>query len=262
MYASTVQQATTSPTTSTHRDLGQFGKDDFMNLLLAQLKNQDPLKPMDDAQFVSQLAQFSTLEKITEMSQQMGVMLDVEQLGQATALVGKSVEGTDPTSGETVKGVVDSAKMDDHVASVVVGGKTIPLSAVHDVTEEDSTRLLRATGLIGKEVEVNTGTTGGSSKGVVRSVKIVDGSPMLVMDTGTFGLSELASVDDPGSTQLTEATSLIGKKVIAYPSSGGTVSGLVDRIRMGDAGVEVSADGSWVKLTEVVSVAGDPNKTY
>lgn len=69
-------------------------KDMFMTLLLAQIENQDPLKPADQTEFVAQLAQFSSLEGIQNLSesvQDIGAMYRSSQALQATALVGREV---------------------------------------------------------------------------------------------------------------------------------------------------------------------------
>ena len=71
-----------------------LGKDDFLQMLVVQLKNQDPLNPMDGTDFVSQLATFSSLEQLTNMNSQIG-QLGVYQATmtntQAVNLLGKEV---------------------------------------------------------------------------------------------------------------------------------------------------------------------------
>ena len=77
----------------------QLGKDDFLHLLTMQLQYQDPLNPMDNTQFVSQMAQFSSLEQLQNMNKSLGDKTGGEdQLqaaflkSQAASLVGKKVE--------------------------------------------------------------------------------------------------------------------------------------------------------------------------
>ena len=71
--ATTVSMGDSSSTTSTTEELG---KDDFLLLLVTQLQNQDPLNPTDNTEFVSQLAQFSSLEGIKNMEETMGTVAD------------------------------------------------------------------------------------------------------------------------------------------------------------------------------------------
>jgi len=89
----------------------ELGQEDFMTLLVTQLENQDPTKPMDNLQFISQLAQFGTVSGIQELQEGFGDLssaLYSGQVLQASGLVGKQVttgsnlallEGADGVSG-------------------------------------------------------------------------------------------------------------------------------------------------------------------
>ena len=57
-----------------------LGRDDFLKLLLAQLQNQNPLKPMEDTEFIAQLAQFRSLEEMQNLNIGMMALLDMEQV--------------------------------------------------------------------------------------------------------------------------------------------------------------------------------------
>ncbi|MBI5509004.1 MAG: flagellar hook assembly protein FlgD [Deltaproteobacteria bacterium] len=98
-----------APSTAGIESTTSLGKDQFLKLLVAQLAHQDPLNPVDDKEFVSQLAQFSGLEQMVEMNQRLD-LLGVSQTALANAqiadLIGKEVlvrgDAISITRGETV----------------------------------------------------------------------------------------------------------------------------------------------------------------
>ncbi|GAB3601073.1 hypothetical protein GCM10027586_03730 [Kineococcus gypseus] len=83
-------------------------KDTFLKLLVAQLRYQDPSKPVDSTQFIAQTAQFSSLETMQDLAKSYAQMLSGQDKLQASALIGQTVSYAGP-DGETVSGVVRSA---------------------------------------------------------------------------------------------------------------------------------------------------------
>lgn len=70
----------------------QLGKDDFLKLLVTQLSYQDPTAPMNDKEFVAQMAQFSTLDQMTSMANDFARLKEMLSSGEAANALGKSVE--------------------------------------------------------------------------------------------------------------------------------------------------------------------------
>ena len=68
---------------------------DFLNLLTVQLKNQDPISPVAQEDFIAQLSQFSTLEQIESLNSNFEQLLQVSELNQGISLVGREAEYTD-----------------------------------------------------------------------------------------------------------------------------------------------------------------------
>lgn len=84
----------------------QLGKDEFLTLLIAQLSHQDPTNPMDNTEFVAQMAQFSSLEQMHNMSNGFEKIASVMHNNDAISTIGKTVEiemGTDKITGVVEK---------------------------------------------------------------------------------------------------------------------------------------------------------------
>lgn len=94
-------------------DGNNLDKNAFFELLTTQFKYQDPLNPMDNTQFISQMAQFSSLEQMENMNANMTQFLRIQGLSEGASLIGKTVETIDPETGETIKGEVVKVTFED-----------------------------------------------------------------------------------------------------------------------------------------------------
>jgi flagellar basal-body rod modification protein FlgD len=101
-------------------DSSILGKDDFLKLMMAQLKNQDPTSPQDASQYTSQLATFSTLEQITNLASTSAASASNAYDQQAVALIGKSVSYVDD-SGATRTGPVSSVTFTSSGPALTIG---------------------------------------------------------------------------------------------------------------------------------------------
>ena len=125
----------TSSTSATPQNVG-ISQTQFLQLLLTQLQYQDPLKPVDNTEFVAQLAQFSALQINQEISDEMNTSLTIGAGQQAIGLLGKKVTvnstSTGSTSGSatgTVSAVTVTSSGDSQL-SVTTSGSSTPLTGI------------------------------------------------------------------------------------------------------------------------------------
>jgi len=116
-------------TRSTQQDLG---KDDFLKILVTQRKYQDPTKPMEDKEFIAQMAQFSSLEQMTNMSSQFTELSAILKGAQAMNLIGRDVEIAKGDS--IIKGSVE-AVTNGSFPQVMVNGAYYDYDDISKVTE-------------------------------------------------------------------------------------------------------------------------------
>lgn len=113
----------TTPTTSssTQTDNG-MGKDTFLKLLMAQMSNQNPMEPTDDKEMIAQMAQFSTLEQITNMATANAKQATAATMSQAVGLIGRTVSYLD-SDGTSRTGSVDQVSMVSGAPVLTIGGQ-------------------------------------------------------------------------------------------------------------------------------------------
>lgn len=112
----------TSSTTSTSKNTVDYNT--FLQLLIAEMKNQDPTNPMDTSQYMSQFAQLSSVEQAMQTNTKLDSLLSSQALSQADGLIGKNVSFTDST-GATFTGKVASISINSNgsVATLEDGTK-------------------------------------------------------------------------------------------------------------------------------------------
>ena len=108
----------------------QLDKDDFLKILLTQLTHQDPTKPMEDKEFIAQMAQFSSLEQMTNMSKEFGKLQNVLAANQAVNLIGKNVQITD--GDQVVSGMVEEVSGYEY-PQLLVNGKYYDMSKIEKI---------------------------------------------------------------------------------------------------------------------------------
>jgi flagellar basal-body rod modification protein FlgD len=98
----------------------------FLKLLIAQMKNQDPTKPMDSTEFVAQLASFSNVEQAIKTNAKLDLLMTSLALSQADGLIGRTITSADGK----FTGKVESVRIiSGGAVAVLEGGKEIPLDA-------------------------------------------------------------------------------------------------------------------------------------
>jgi flagellar basal-body rod modification protein FlgD len=162
---------------------------DFLNILVTQLRYQDPLNPMDDKEFIAQLAQFSALEQMTEQTRW-------TQMTYALGMVGQMVMyRTD--QGEVDVGTVRSMRMIDGKPMLSLGDSEIRLDQVLELgrmpEQTNWAQMNYALGLVGQRVLFKN-DEGEEETGVVQSMRMVDGKPMLSLGESEIGLDQVLEV--------------------------------------------------------------------
>ncbi len=113
-------------------------KEMFLQLLVAQLKYQDPMNPADTGEFLSQSAQFTSLEKMQDVADQTALVLGSQMAFGASGLVGRPVSYT-ASDGSTGAGTVRGVTFEAAGPMLDVDGVSVPLTQIRGVTDTSPT---------------------------------------------------------------------------------------------------------------------------
>ena len=172
-----------------------LGKDDFLKLLMTQLQNQDPSKPMEDTQFIAQMAQFSSLEQMTNLNSTFGKFIEQQQQTQLISynqFIGKEItwhklndlkDGT--TEIEEGTGKVGSIQFkENRILFILEDGTKLEPANVSKVNESgNESNMLQASMMIGKTVTyINDSNQEVSA--LIKSVSFKNGNTTFQLDDG------------------------------------------------------------------------------
>ena len=206
---------------------GAMGKNDFLMLLSAQLRYQDPLEPTKDSDFAAQLAQFSSLEQMQNMNTTLAAMSTY----QAYSLVGKFVVATTYVDGvlSEIPGVVDCIFTEKGETFAQIGIYAVPISSITEVYDESSLltpkMLLEASNnLIGRTVKGSA--DGELVEGTVTRITVENGAMYAFIDDGTdepkvVRVETIFDIRQPG----TPGDAVVPKGKDAAEETGGTGDG-------------------------------------
>ncbi len=190
------------------QDNSEVSIDTFYQLLIAEMQNQDPLEPMSNTEFISQMASFTSLQSQKDA-------LYYNQSNYASNLVGKTVvvasqTGTDDIKTET--GVVQSVNLSGGNFEIMVNGKPYSLSNIMEIVTEGSSAQ-QTTGasdygtygsdLIGKDVTVSALSASGTAvldSGTVTAIEVKDGVPSVIINGLSYSFDDIVRIENADVT--------------------------------------------------------------
>ncbi len=250
-----VSEASESVSTANSRlnNNQNLDKNAFLNLLVTQMKYQDPLNPTDDKQFMAQMAQFSSLEQMQNLTKSANQQ-------QGYALIGKTIAASvyNDSKGiyEQVNGLVQSVLIKKGETFLKVGDKEVPIDRVSDVFDFSSSNLSninaniatnQTLSMVGKYVQAfiigDNNKVTAFVEGKVDYIKFdSDGKPILMVGENEVYPGEVSAVAD--------SNMLLGKNV-NYSGDDGNIEGTISSIKIKDEKAFVEVNGKEIGIDKI-----------
>jgi flagellar basal-body rod modification protein FlgD len=123
-------QTTATTTATAAPPTNVLDQNSFLQLLTAQLSNQDPTDPMSSSDFTTQLAQLTQVQAITQLNASFSDLLTLQQMTQGANLLGRTAVYTSGSQGNVGQGTVTGVSTQNGSLQLLINGQAIPLSQV------------------------------------------------------------------------------------------------------------------------------------
>lgn len=190
----------TTTTAIQGKDTSELGMNDFLNLLVAQMTNQDMLNPTSDTDFIAQMAQFASLQGIQTLQEYTLSSYAASYAGKYVTIAEQNATG----GLDTITGKVESVTFYDGQPKVQVNGKTYDVYKIMEVGDSATTgSLADAAKYLGMKVTVSKKGEFGETQevtGIVTGVTMTDNKPMVIVGGIEFPVSSIISANVVEST--------------------------------------------------------------
>ena len=170
---------TTPPTTTTSGTNNQLSSGDFLNLMIKQLQQQDPLNPTDSNQLLTQMSQISTLQSNQTMVDSLSGLTLQQSIGAGSNLIGKSIVGIDD-NGTQQQGTVTSIKVVNKLVRLQLDNNTdLPMANVTQIAPStanstaSNASLLQTLLASSGSTTAGTGTSNTTSAGIQKLASLL-----------------------------------------------------------------------------------------
>lgn len=128
---------TTSAAKSTSNPKSQLKVEDFINLMVTQLQNQDPTSPASNSELLQQMSQIGQLQSQQDLQSSLKSLVLQNNIGSSSSMIGKAVTGADSSTGESVTGKVEGISVAKGLVTLKLdSGATILMSNVTSIEED------------------------------------------------------------------------------------------------------------------------------
>ena len=243
---------------------------DYMKLLIAQLQNQNPLEPMDNAEMTSQLALISQLEQLENVNQSFEEVLQATQLNQAAALIGREVSFYDAATASVLSGPVSRVLLDGETPELQVGSHRLTLSDLQVIGESplsEATFVDRqaAAEMLGKTVSYQPNANEPALVGRVTQATVRNGQAYVTLTNAsgdhTAPLGDVMVVDE-SDTMVSDADrqragSMLGRTILYDLEGDGRFErGVVSEVKVQSDGLYLVVGEHDVPLNNVLETLG------